>query len=372
MSSFQYYIRLATDKNTLRRALRVALIVGIILNIVNHPEVISAFSIESLNPGQLILTFFVPYCVSTYSSVLSNSKIKPGRVSHLNATLRCINCKHEITRISIGETINICPLCKERTHWKLSEIHSIVPSKENLLKQLAETKTWNSFPVITLNSGLHLPLEKFREMDYYAVESYGLPIELMMENAGLQLARLLAALKPEKGKILFGIGTGNNGGGGLVAARRMQAWGYEVYIHLPVKKLNPLAEKQHKRSIDFGVKEEYPDNPDLFVDAYLGFSQRLPLSETYQKAMEKSNSLQCKKISLDLPTGFDSYAGTSLFRPDIILTLAAMKSELLKYESGIEFYLADLGIPSDIYAKFGITQPKEFKKSGLLYLNIDG
>lgn len=368
MSSFQYYIRLATDNNTLRRALRIALIVGIILNIVNHPEIISAFSFESLNPGQLILTFFVPYCVSTYSSVLSNSKIKPGRVSHLDATLRCINCKHEITRICIGETIDNCPICKERTHWKPSEIHSIVPSKEKLLKQLADPKTGNSIPVITLNSGLHLPLEKFREMDYDAVENFRLPIELMMENAGLHLARLASGFLPEKGTVLFGTGPGNNGGGGLVAARRMKAWGYNVYIHPAGNKMNLLAEQQLNKALSFGVEVGYPENPDLFVDAYLGFSQRLPLSETFSSAVEKANRLKCKKISLDLPTGFDKHTGSSIFRPDIILTLAAMKTELLKYDDGVDFYLADLGIPSKVYTKFGIVQPKEFMNSGLLYI----
>jgi NAD(P)H-hydrate repair Nnr-like enzyme with NAD(P)H-hydrate epimerase domain len=37
-----------------------------------------------------------------------------------------------------------------------------------------------------------LSLEAFKEMDYWAVEKYNLSIQLMMENAGLQLARLIA------------------------------------------------------------------------------------------------------------------------------------------------------------------------------------
>ena len=36
-----------------------------------------------------------------------------------------------------------------------------------------------------------LALASFKEMDYPAVEQYALPIELMMENTGLQLARLI-------------------------------------------------------------------------------------------------------------------------------------------------------------------------------------
>ena len=62
-----------------------------------------------------------------------------------------------------------------------------------------------------------LSLESFKEMDYLAVEKYALPIELMMENAGLQLARLITFSATKNSKILIGIGNGNNGGGGLVA-----------------------------------------------------------------------------------------------------------------------------------------------------------
>lgn len=78
-------------------------------------------------------------------------------------------------------------------------------------------------PEVILCRENHLPLEKFRQMDALAVEEYHLPIELMMENADLHLARLVTRILPDTGKVLMGIGTGNNGGGGLVAARRLSA-----------------------------------------------------------------------------------------------------------------------------------------------------
>ena len=45
---------------------------------------------------------------------------------------------------------------------------------------------------VVINERDALELASFREMDYFAVENYSLPIELMMENAGLQLANLVA------------------------------------------------------------------------------------------------------------------------------------------------------------------------------------
>jgi len=52
-------------------------------------------------------------------------------------------------------------------------------------------------PDIIINQSDHLSVEMFREMDYLAVNEYLLPIELMMENAGLHLARLVTHFLPE-------------------------------------------------------------------------------------------------------------------------------------------------------------------------------
>jgi NAD(P)H-hydrate epimerase len=221
-------------------------------------------------------------------------------------------------------------------------------------------------PDITINQNDHLPVEKFKEMDYLAVNNYFLPIELMMENAGLHLARLITNILPDPGNVLIGIGPGNNGGGGLVAARRLSAWGYRVMLDVPVKELNPLPKTQLKRALAFGTEIHTNDNPDVFVDAYLGFSQRLPLSTSIQESVDKSNQISCPKISLDIPTGFNKLSGETDFKPDMILTLGAMKSELIKLTGNTEFYLADLGIPAIIYENFHLNYPAEFRLGGLL------
>ena len=222
-------------------------------------------------------------------------------------------------------------------------------------------------PDITINQNGHLPVEKFREMDYQAVNEYLLPIELMMENAGLHLARLIANILPDPGTVLIGIGPGNNGGGGLVAARRLSAWGYQVLLDVPVKELNQLPKTQLARALAFGTEIDTIGNPDIFIDAYLGFSQRLPLSPTIQDSVDKSNQISCPKISLDIPTGFNKISGETVFLPDMILTLGAMKSELFKLTGNTEFYLADLGIPAIIYENFRLNYPPEFRISGLFH-----
>lgn len=203
-------------------------------------------------------------------------------------------------------------------------------------------------------------------MDFTSVNRYNIPIELMMENAGLNLARLSASNITYSDRILIGIGTGNNGGGGLVAARHLAGWGYKVYIHLPEKKLKTLPQLQLKRALSFGVSLEIPKDPAVFIDAYLGFSQRLPLSPNLLRVIKKMNKLKCKKISLDLPTGFNKVTGELIFKPDVIITLAAMKTELVPLLSHIQIFIADLGLPHEIYTEFGIKSLPEFQECGII------
>jgi len=61
-------------RSSLILALRVAFIVGVILNVINNPEIFSFSSPIEINYSRVILTFFVPFCVSLYSSVLADRK----------------------------------------------------------------------------------------------------------------------------------------------------------------------------------------------------------------------------------------------------------------------------------------------------------
>jgi len=84
---------------------------------------------------------------------------------------------------------------------------------------MVEKTNKSIFPEITFQEQDILDLDKFREMDYYSITNYNLTIELMMENAGLNLARFISTIATRNQTIKIGIGNGNNGGGELVAAR---------------------------------------------------------------------------------------------------------------------------------------------------------
>ncbi len=69
--------------------------------------------------------------------------------------------------------------------------------------------------------------EGARAVDRWAIEGQGIPGEELMEAAGTALAEAVAGLAPQ-GPVRILCGKGNNGGDGLVAARRLTAMGFGV------------------------------------------------------------------------------------------------------------------------------------------------
>lgn len=210
------------------------------------------------------------------------------------------------------------------------------------------------YPEIKLHKDKALELSDFRDMDYYAVNQYGLPIELMMENAGLHLASIVASKTDLSKTIKIGVGNGNNGGGGLVAARRLASWGYKVYIDAFIEITRDLPLLQLQRALKFGVSLEDISNPDIWIDAYLGFSQRLPLKEELKTRIVKAKESDCVKISLDIPTGFLGDTNIEYFKADTVVSLAAPKKITFNLPEKVELLVGDLGIPHTVYKTFGV------------------
>ena len=72
--------------------------------------------------------------------------------------------------------------------------------------------------------------EKMGEIDRKAMDVYGIPGVVLMENAGLQVVSMICRLRPRRneGRIVVFSGRGNNGGDGFVISRHLQRLGYRV------------------------------------------------------------------------------------------------------------------------------------------------
>lgn len=63
------WLHIASRKPIVMRGCKYGLVVGSILIIINHGNVIADGTVDSTRVVQMLLTLLVPYCVSTASSV---------------------------------------------------------------------------------------------------------------------------------------------------------------------------------------------------------------------------------------------------------------------------------------------------------------
>jgi hypothetical protein len=75
------WLQIAARREVLFRGLKVGLIVGTVLTAINHGDVILAGELQLSSFWKILLTYLVPYCVSTYVGVTSIREHRAGRGS---------------------------------------------------------------------------------------------------------------------------------------------------------------------------------------------------------------------------------------------------------------------------------------------------
>ena len=207
-----------------------------------------------------------------------------------------------------------------------------------------------------------LTAEQMAAVDELAEERYGVQLIQMMENAGRQLAShaitLLGGSVTGK-NILVLCGPGNNGGGGMVAARHLHNWGASVQVALAVDadrlKTVPAQQWRTVTALGLGAVDLENTETSLIIDALLGYrgagDPRPPISEW----IERANKSTARILALDLPSGLDASSGapgSPCIRASATLTLAAPKTGLFAEAAKPfvgEVYLADIGIPPEVF-----------------------
>jgi len=62
---------IAFDRAVIVRAARIAFVVGTVLALINHSDRVFGGTADLVVLIKILVTYLVPYCVSTYSSVLA-------------------------------------------------------------------------------------------------------------------------------------------------------------------------------------------------------------------------------------------------------------------------------------------------------------
>ncbi|MCI0890851.1 MAG: NAD(P)H-hydrate epimerase [Chloroflexi bacterium] len=238
-------------------------------------------------------------------------------------------------------------------------------------------------PNVDLGSLPSVTRDQMREVDRLMIEEYRIQLVQMMENAGLQLARLTQKYLDELGggqHVLVLAGRGNNGGGGLAAGRRLAAWGANVAVllatGLDAVEGVPLQQLDILQRMDVTVQpfaETLPEH-DVLLDALIGYGLQNSLRAPVSRMIDAANDSTAPIVSLDVPSGVDVDTGEapgSAIRASATLTLALPKAGLIRPEARQfvgELYLADIGVPSALYERIGLGAPRPFAAGQLVRL----
>ncbi len=163
-------------------------------------------------------------------------------------------------------------------------------------------------------------------IDRAAIEELGIPRLLLMEHAGLAVARAAAAIlrKPSARPVLICSGTGFNGGDGLAAARHLREWGYPLHAVL-LGRLGSLQEEPaaYARILNqLGVTILEWSSPHaaarvtswlkrcgLIIDALLGIGVRGVVRHPMASLIARLNRTGVPIVSADIPSGLDADSG---------------------------------------------------------------
>jgi NAD(P)H-hydrate epimerase len=207
--------------------------------------------------------------------------------------------------------------------------------------------------------------DQMREVDRVAVEEFGLGVLQMMENAGRTLAcTAMDMLGGVAGEVTIMAGPGGNGGGGICCARHLHNRGVPVNLVLDrdPEELRGPAMAQYRVLERSGLAVSNPEwtegvigRSDLVVDALLGYGLRGAPKGRSAELIAISNQSPARVLALDLPSGTNATTGETpgaAVQATRTLTLALPKTGLRRSQG--ELYLADIGIPPQVYHRLGI------------------
>ena len=209
--------------------------------------------------------------------------------------------------------------------------------------------------------------EQIREIDDYTIRYEPVASVDLMERAAGQLFSWYISRFERSHRIFIFAGPGNNGGDGLALARMLSANRYDVEVHYVqfTEKTSPDWEINRLRLLaETDVSLKYLESPDQFpvissgdiiIDAIFGSGLTRPAEGLAAEVIREINRIDCKKISIDIPSGLFGEDNSSnnyenIIRADYTLSfqfpkLSFMFAENYRYTG--EWFVLPIGLHTD-------------------------
>jgi NAD(P)H-hydrate epimerase len=229
---------------------------------------------------------------------------------------------------------------------------------------------------------MHLTRQQLRDFDRLAVAEYGIPAEVLMENAGRSAAELLLALGAT-GPVVICCGKGNNGGDGFVLARHLDLRSVPLQILLFGKSADLRGEAKTNLTIleRAGLPVTSVDQSNLqdldrelaraqwIVDALYGTGFSGSLRPPMDEVVNRINATGRPVLAIDIPSGLDCDSGLAL-GPAIharhTITFVAPKVGFQNPTAAPylgQLHIAGIGAPRALLERFGIS-PLSLRERG--------
>lgn len=198
-----------------------------------------------------------------------------------------------------------------------------------------------------------------KDIDTACVESAGIPISTLMENAAQSISAIVLARYPEKRRILALCGNGNNGGDGFAVARMLsEIHAVTVAADVDEEKMSDATRTNYlqiQRSLPMiSLKEAQSvvNDVDVVIDAVFGVGFRGSLQGT---EIDWFSEIRAPfKIAIDVPSGLDALTGSAdeyTFCADLTISMEGLKLGMVCGRgpdvSG-EVNIATIGAPHEI------------------------
>lgn len=220
---------------------------------------------------------------------------------------------------------------------------------------------------------MNLSRDQVREIDRRAIEEYGVPALVLMENAGRGAAELLLGFGIH-GPVLICCGKGNNGGDGMVIARHLHNRGFDVHVHLFARpeELSAEAAVQWRIVERSGIPRDVWSAPtlpeqdlanrfaaaDWLIDALFGTGLRGAVKPPFDRVIELMNASRTQCFALDIPSGLDCDTGLPLgptIRASHTATFVGAKQGFANpaaHEWLGEVHVIDIGAPINLLKQY--------------------
>ncbi|ABO66718.1 MULTISPECIES: bifunctional ADP-dependent NAD(P)H-hydrate dehydratase/NAD(P)H-hydrate epimerase [Geobacillus] len=200
-------------------------------------------------------------------------------------------------------------------------------------------------------------------IDREVTERIGIRDDSLMENAGQALFRVLKERIPHTARVAVLVGTGNNGGDGLVIARMLKSYGYDADVWLvpPQEKVKGAARtalEVYERSGYSWIAYEGNERAfaarvphyDVIIDSLLGIGIKGDVRPPYKEIIEQVNRTSATVYAIDVPSGVPADGGdvSTAIRADVTLTVQCPKLGAYTFPAADyygEIAVVDIGIP---------------------------